>query len=133
MKVVLNRLQDTGKEFLGKLTVHDELKEVYNCKTLELPWKNNKQSISCIARGEYLVVNRFSSRHKEHFILADVEGRSYILIHSANYHHELRGCITVGKHYTDLDGDGELDVTSSRDTLDDLLEILPDSFNITII
>tara|TARA_B110000902_G_C14283823_1_gene577922 strand:- start:399 stop:800 length:402 start_codon:yes stop_codon:yes gene_type:complete len=133
MKVVLNRLSDTGKETLGHLTVHKGLDEAFSCKSLELPWKDNKRNISCIPRGEYLVVLRFSEKHGEHFALVDVEDRDYILIHAANYHHQLRGCIAVGRTYKDINNDGELDVTSSRDTMDDLLALLPDSFNITII
>ena len=133
MKVVLNRLVDTGKETLGKLTIHDEIKECFSCKTLELSWKENKTNVSCIPRGEYLVNIRFSAKHGEHFIIEDVEGRDYILIHAANYHSQLRGCIAVGKTYADINKDGELDVTSSRDTMDSLLSVLPDSFYITII
>lgn len=133
MKVVLNRLVDTGKETLGKLTIHDELKECFSCKTLELSWKDNKRNISCIPRGEYHCVLRFSEKHGEHFRIQDVEERDFILIHSANYHTQIRGCIAVGRAYADINGDNELDVTSSRDTIEDLLEVLPDSFYITII
>tara|TARA_R100001163_G_C4939638_1_gene112055 strand:- start:224 stop:625 length:402 start_codon:yes stop_codon:yes gene_type:complete len=133
MKVVLNRLVDTGKETLGKLTIHDELKDVYECKTLELSWKDNKQNISCIPFGEYLVSIRTSEKYGEHFIVNNVEDRSYILIHQANYHTQLRGCIAVGKKYSDINSDGELDVTSSKNTMKDLLEILPDSFYLNII
>lgn len=133
MKVVLNRLLDTGKETLGKLVIYDELKECFTCKTLELSWKENKRNISCIPRGEYRAVIRFSEKHGEHFTIEDVEGREYVLIHAANYHYQLRGCISVGKTYVDINKDGELDVCSSRDTMDSLLEILPDSFHITII
>ena len=133
MKVVINRLLDTGKSTLGKLTIHDELKECFSCKTLELSWKNNKRSVSCIPRGEYLVTARFSAKHGEHFLINEVEGREYVLIHSANYHYQLRGCIAVGKTYADIDKDGEIDITSSRDTMDKLLSLLPESFYITII
>jgi hypothetical protein len=133
MKVVLNRLMDTGKETLGKLTIHDELKECFSCKTLELSWKDNKRNVSCIPRGEYKVIVRFSEKHGEHFLVSDVDDRDFILIHSANYHTQLRGCIAVGEAYADINGDNELDVTSSRDTIEDLLRILPDSFYITII
>ena len=133
MKVVLNRLVDTGKETLGKLTIHDELKEVYECKTLELSWKDNKRNISCIPFGEYLVSMRTSEKYGEHFIVNNVEGRSYILIHQANYYTQLRGCIAVGKRYSDINSDGELDVTNSRNTMKDLLEVLPDSFYLNII
>jgi len=133
MKVVLNRLLDTGKETLGEITIHDNLERVFSCKALELSWNENKRNISCIPMGIYRAVIRFSEKHGEHFILKDVEGREYVLIHAANYHYQLRGCISVGKSYVDINKDGELDVTSSRDTMDDLLEILPDSFYITII
>lgn len=133
MKVVLNRLLDTGKETLGKLTIHEELKECFSCKTLELSWKENKRNISCIPRGEYKVILRFSEKYGEHFLINEVEGRDFILIHAANYHTQLRGCIAVGKRYADINGDNELDVTSSRDTMESLLSILPDSFYITII
>jgi len=133
MKVVLNRLNDTGKETLGVLTVHDDLNEVFSCKTLELSWKDNKRNLSCVPRGEYKSNVRFSDKHGEHFILNQVEDRDYILIHAANYHFQLRGCISLGVNYLDINKDGELDVISSRDTLDELLSILPDSFNITII
>tara|TARA_B110000977_G_scaffold65128_1_gene88754 strand:+ start:15911 stop:16312 length:402 start_codon:yes stop_codon:yes gene_type:complete len=133
MKVVLNRLVDTGKETLGVLTIHDEIKECFSCKTLELSWKDNKTNVSCIPRGEYLVIVRFSEKHGEHFIIKDVEDRDYILIHAANYHSQLRGCIAVGKSYSDINKDGELDVTSSRDAMDSLLAVLPDSFYINII
>tara|TARA_R110002073_G_scaffold197332_2_gene356474 strand:- start:5426 stop:5827 length:402 start_codon:yes stop_codon:yes gene_type:complete len=133
MKVVLNRLTETGKETLGLITVHKELDEVFSCKSLELPWANNKRNLSCIPKGEYQANVRFSEQHGEHFIINNVEDRDYILIHAANYHFQLRGCIAVGRDYADINKDGELDVISSRDTLDDLLSLLPDSFNITII
>jgi hypothetical protein len=133
MKVVLNRLIETGKETLGELTIHDELKDCFSCKTLELPWRENKRNISCIPKGEYKCVIRFSDKYGEHFCVQDVEDRDFILIHSANYHTQLRGCIAVGEHYADINGDNELDVTSSRDTIESLLNVLPDSFYITII
>tara|TARA_R110002020_G_scaffold304726_2_gene520537 strand:- start:511 stop:912 length:402 start_codon:yes stop_codon:yes gene_type:complete len=133
MRVILNRLLDTGKETLGSLTIHDELKKCYECKTLELSWRDNQRNVSCIPRGDYEVVVRFSEKHGEHFAIKDVDDRDYILIHSANYHTQLRGCVAVGRSYADLNEDEELDVTSSRDTLDDLLRILPDHFYITII
>lgn len=135
MKVVLTRLIDDGVQTLGVLKVYKGLKQVFECKTLELTWKDNKRNVSCIPRGDYDVNRRFSEKHGEHFILQDVENRDYILIHAANYNHQLRGCIAVGKAYFDINGDNELDVTSSRDTLEDLVkqQCLPSSFTITII
>ncbi|HLT52703.1 MAG TPA: DUF5675 family protein [Flavobacteriaceae bacterium] len=64
------------------------------CHTIELPWKNNKRSISCIPEGVYEVEPRFSKRFKHHLILKDVKGRSFILFHPANDAlKELQGCI----------------------------------------
>lgn len=64
------------------------------CSTIELPWKNNEPRISCIPEGEYLLRKRYSNRFGNHFIIADVPGRSYILVHPANDAlKELTGCI----------------------------------------
>ena len=74
--------------------------------TLELPDRENKRSISCIPVGEYTCVMRFSPHFKRWtFHITDVEGRTYILIHGANFagdvnkgwQSHLNGCITLGK------------------------------------
>ena len=64
------------------------------CHTIELPWKNNTRSISCIPEGEYQIEPRFSKRFKHHLILKAVKDRSYILFHPANDAlKDLEGCI----------------------------------------
>lgn len=133
MKVVLTRLIDDGVQTLGVLSAYKGLKEAFSCKTLELTWRDNRRNVSCIPRGDYDVEVRFSEKHGEHLILKDVEERDFILIHPANYNSQLRGCIAVGRTHTDINGDNELDVTSSRDTMESLLKALPSSFTITII
>lgn len=60
--------------------------------TLERPWKGNKQMVSCIPEGEYIVVRDHTGRHK-YFSVKDVVGRSAIEIHPANVVSELAGCI----------------------------------------
>ena len=68
--------------------------EKFLCHTIELPWKNNKRSISCIPEGQYQITPRFSKRFQHHLILKAVKGRSYILFHPANNAlKELEGCI----------------------------------------
>jgi len=73
--------------------------------TLELPWRNNKSNISCIPEGTYDVVRRYSpSFKKETYWVKNVNGRSSILIHGANFagdvekgwQSHLQGCITLG-------------------------------------
>ena len=46
MKAILTRLDDDGKQTLGYLTLFKGLKKVFECKTLELPWKANETNVS---------------------------------------------------------------------------------------
>ena len=70
------------------------------CFTIELPWRNNERSISCIPEGKYFIKKRNSQKFKSHFILLGIPNRSLILIHPANNAmKELNGCIApVTKH-----------------------------------
>ncbi|MDQ7917985.1 DUF5675 family protein [Mesonia sp. MT50] len=73
--------------------------------TIELPWKENQRSVSCIPEGKYLLRKRYSVRFKWHLELMFVENRSFILIHPANTAlKELRGCIAP---VTSLTGEGK--------------------------
>ena len=74
--------------------------------SLELPDRDNQKMISSIPLGEYICSRRYSPRFKkEVYYLKDVEGRTYVLIHSANfagdvdkgYQSHLNGCIAIGK------------------------------------
>ncbi|WP_038268643.1 DUF5675 family protein [Zhouia amylolytica] len=65
----------------------------YCCKTLELPWKDNQRSVSCIPEGTYKVKSRYSTKFGEHLLVEGVPDRSYILFHPANDVKELEGCI----------------------------------------
>lgn len=74
--------------------------------SLELPDRENKSNISCIPIGEYTCRIRFSPHFKRYtFHLQDVEDRTYILIHGANFagdtkkgfQSHLNGCIALGK------------------------------------
>jgi len=110
MKSTLLRLRDDGQESLGTLFIYDELEKIFECKTLELPWKGNKTDISCIPTGKYHVNHRESDTYGSHLIVEDVKDRTYILIHVANYVRDVKGCIGVGKSYADIDGDGLVDI-----------------------
>jgi hypothetical protein len=77
------------------------------CKTLELPWRENKQSISCIPSGEYNVVIRKSPKYGTTYWVTKVPNRSYILIHAGNWAGDTKkgfkthvnGCILLGKDH----------------------------------
>ena len=64
------------------------------CFTIELPWRENRSSVSCIPEGRYEVQFRVSRKFGNHLLLVDVPKRSWILIHPANdAQGALQGCI----------------------------------------
>lgn len=126
--VYLNRFKSEKVQTLGELLFDGKV----IAKTIELPWISNKNRISCIPVGTYKVVRRYSSKYGHHFHVLDVPGRSYILIHNGNYYRDFLGCIGVGKSHADIDKDGYLDVTSSKDKMKELLKILPNEFTLII-
>lgn len=131
-KAVIIREPSSLKQTLGELTLYKNEQKVFSCKTLELPWKNNTKQESCIPTGKYNVIPRESAKYKKHYHVQDVTGRSWILIHPGNYYHQLLGCILVGNAHVDIDKDGYKDVTSARVTLDKLLELAPNGFELVI-
>ena len=124
-KTFSNDSQTTGVLFNEQL---DEL-----CKILELPWLDNVRRKSCIPEGEYRVVAHKSPKFGACFWVRDVPGRSEILIHPANYTRQLLGCLAPGLDFGDIDGDGVIDVKSSRKAMDKLLTTLPREFTLQIL
>jgi hypothetical protein len=135
MKASIKRYskESNSIQTLGKLIIYDNINvPVYSCKTMELGWNDNKRRVSCIPEGLYKVKKRTSNKYGVHFHLQNVPGRDLILIHPANFSRQLLGCVAVGKDHIDIDKDGLKDVTSSKDTMKELLNILPDEFEIDI-
>jgi len=104
----------------------------FQCFTLELPWKDNKKSISCIPKGWYKGYKIKSPSNGDCIAFLDVVGRTHIQIHSANFTRQIQGCIAVGDSLKFLDEDTIPDVTNSRETMRKLLAALPDKFTIEI-
>lgn len=124
----LHRLDKGDRSFqtLGELRVYDAdhvLQAVFY--TVEPPWKQNRTDISCIYNGKFRLVKRWSKRYGNHFHVVDTYGRTLMLIHIGNYRKDTEGCILPGKGFTDIDGDGHLDITSSGDTMKELNKLLP--------
>lgn len=97
MKIVrLIRGQSTDQGTFGRLIFGTNV-----VHTVELPWRNNARQRSCIPVGSYpcSIVN--SPRFGRVYGVANVPGRSHILIHSANvagdvdmgWDSQLHGCI----------------------------------------
>lgn len=107
MKAILQRnpqvseLVTFGKLYLPWLTIQPIL------YTIELPWKNNQEGISCIPAGDYILKPYSSPKHENVWEYQNVSNRSYCLMHPANYacdvhigslvhKNELEGCTAVG-------------------------------------
>jgi hypothetical protein len=113
--------------------------------SLELPNRDNKRSISCIPPGEYICVYRYSPHFgRITFHLTDVEGRTYILIHGANfagdvhkgYQSHLNGCIALGKGRGKIKnkfGKYQKAIFTSRFAVTEFMETIEDEeFKLTI-
>jgi len=99
-QVELFRLRRSDQGTEGLLVESD-----FNCRTLELPWRDNRRQISCIPPGEYKVEIRLSNKYGRVYWVREVPNRTYILIHSGNYAGDkskgfkshVMGCILLGK------------------------------------
>lgn len=127
-KVYHERCVRTPRQTLGRYIYKDKQIAV----VLELPWKDNERKVSCIPVGTYRVIRRWSGRHKNHFHITGVPNRDLVLIHVANYKEQLEGCQAPGQFFTFLDKNATIDVTDSRNTLNNMLAILPKEFDLVI-
>jgi hypothetical protein len=132
---------------LGTLSVND-----YRWQTLERPWIASGLSIagtkgvSCVPAGIYKLVPHNSESHPKVWALVnpvlqvyhwdqDVPkpmlgiARTTVLIHSANYASELRGCIAPGK---ERKKNGVWGVFRSRDALNELRNAMGSSYDLTL-
>jgi hypothetical protein len=128
MHLTINRYQMDKSGTLSRVVVGD--RQFYG---IERPWINNKPEISCIPNGEYTLIHHDSEKYGP--VWAFVGGsvsyqsnrhadRFACLIHSANYGHQVKGCLGLGKD-KGVTSDGSLAVWSSRDAIRELRTIMP--------
>lgn len=104
MEMVVNREVKTAFSTIGILTVVGKLFGY----TLELPWKNNQHSVSCIPVGTYEVQLLPSAKFHGALVphVLNVPNRDSILIHIGNFPRDTEGCLLVGLYKgRDLVGD----------------------------
>lgn len=125
MKGILTREFYSDKCIIGRLEIFDGILKVFSCKTLERPWVQNLNKVSCVPAGGYPVVLEYSPHFdRELNELKLVPGRSEVKIHVANYVRQLEGCIGVGLSVGDIDKDGIADMIGSVKALDRLTDAL---------
>jgi len=102
----------------------------FECKTLELPWRDNQPQISCIPPDIYNVEIRLSNKYGRIYWVRKVPNRTYILIHSGNfagdinknYKTHVMGCILLGKNSGFLGG--QVAVLNSRIAVREFMEFM---------
>lgn len=125
MRGTLTRVLYYDKCIIGRLDIYDGILKTFSCKTLERPWLNNRNKVSCVPAGGYPVVLEYSPHFdRELNELKLVPGRSEVKIHVANYVKQLEGCIGVGLSVGDINKDGVPDMVSSGKALERLHEAL---------
>lgn len=131
-KLLREKYQD--KQTIGTFYLYDGEDIVFKCKTLELPWKNNAKRISCIPKGSYdcILVQNSPSFNYAHYNVQDVPGRAGVKIHAGNYYTNIKGCLLFGKAHVDINKDGYVDVTSTRETLNELIEKAGKRFTLSV-
>ena len=121
-KLTLERFAYLPKRALGKLILHEQSRPTpddLTFYTIERPWLDNRPNVSCIPDGTYTMRRFFdvqgyrsSKRIDTEFVweICDVPGRTVILVHVANYEHNVKGCVGLGTNQLD----GFAGVSSSR-------------------
>ena len=128
------RFAGEEKQTLGSgVLLSAQLDTLFEFKTVELPWKDNQRRVSCIPAGTYTAIKHHSPKFGPCLWIQDVPGRSEILIHPANFWHDLLGCIAPGEKHMHIDKDGSLDVNRSRTTMERILDLCGDQVIVNIL
>ncbi len=99
--------------------------------TMELPWRDNQQRISCIPEGIYdmglrisgVVARTSRGRYRRGWEVQNVDNRTYIMVHVGNYPSNFEGCIGVGLSST-IYGDGKYMVTHSQKAFTKFMDVM---------
>jgi len=116
MDATLTRVPWTDQGTFGTFVLADGT----SFYSLELPWRDNDNGVSCIPPGTYICKWIESPKHGECYQVMNVAGRDMIEIHSANFGgdsnkgfiSQLLGCIALGNSIGILNG--QLAVLNSK-------------------
>jgi len=122
----LHRYKQDDTQSLSTIVVLDEENNpVFSSIALERGWQDNKVNVSCIPKGIYKVVLEYSNAFKRDlWEIKNVPNRTETKFHSSNYWYQLKGCIALGRRPKYLNTDKYLDVTSSKNTMNDFHRVL---------
>ena len=114
----LKRLKSNSMGTLGILTIDG----VEVCQTLELPWVNNKQNVSCIPDGIYFCKRVNSPHFGNVFEITKVKDRTHVLLHAGNFLKNTNGCVLLGLQSGEANG--QYCLYKSKPAFDSLMKLL---------
>lgn len=123
MRLLISRRCNLRYGVIGDLSLQDG-SEILSGYSVELPWRENERSMSCIPEGTYTATLHNSPKFGKTIWLRDVPGRSEILVHTANSMADLDGCIGPGTEYGWWDQRKELAVWNSKRTLGRIIDAI---------
>jgi hypothetical protein len=94
VNVNLIRIESTEEHTAGVLIIDNNI----ICSTLELPYRNNEQGISCIPYGNYVCELKNSYKFGLVYQIMNVPNRSDILFHVGNSVNDISGCVLLGRY-----------------------------------
>lgn len=113
---------------LGELQVLDASGKVLKTySTVEEPWRENRNSISCIPPGRYPFTKSKATNNPKLGNVLRFDGIQYrggVLMHVGSTYEHTEGCILVGLSQADLNGDKVPDNVSSQDAMTGILNYL---------
>lgn len=135
---VLVRLKHEDRQTLGRFMLYAGIDQICSFASLELPWRDNADDVSCIPVGRYLCTKRFSDRYDWHYRITNEDGsdvidREMILIHFGNFFRNTKGCVLLGQDFSDINHDGLLDVTRSKLSMRLLNSVADHVFNLDVL
>lgn len=107
---VLERMTTNNKQTIGIVKCINADKR-FNCVSLE------RGTDLRIPTGEYKVTWTFSPKFLRFMYYINVKDMLGIRIHSMNYWFDSEGCVGLGDSFTDINNDGLIDITNSRNTV----------------
>lgn len=126
MHIVLQRLTTSDNGTFGTLIIDNK-----PCfMTLEPPWNNNTNNVSCVPPGTYKAIKMFSEKfQKTVYVLENVPGRDLIEFHIGNKAIDTHGCILLGMEFSVI----EYAIVLSLTAFNSFMSIMPkEGFTITI-
>jgi hypothetical protein len=126
MHIILQRLTTNDSGTFGVLIINNKPCFV----TLEPPWKDNQNNISCIPPGTYHATKMYSEKFsKQVYVLHDVPNRDLIEFHIGNLIKDTHGCILLGTQFSmDL-----YMINNSQTAFDKFMIVMPlEGFTVTI-